>query len=91
MKPEEIQFSLNLEALSAPQCRRIIEALMVESSAISDLSKNCKLTPASINKHLEILKTSGLVKVRAINGVQVAQIQKSKFKLTLDWFEQLLS
>lgn len=91
MKPEEIQFSLNLEALSAPQCRRIIEALMVESSAISDLSKTCKLTPASLNKHLEILKTSGLVKVRAINGDQVAQIQKSKFKPTLDWFEQLLS
>jgi DNA-binding transcriptional ArsR family regulator len=91
MKPDEIQFSLNLEALSAPQCRRIIAALIDEPMAITQLSKTCKLTPASINKHLDILKTSGLVKVRGINGVQVAQIQKSKFKPTLDWFEQLLS
>jgi DNA-binding transcriptional ArsR family regulator len=91
MKPDEIQFSLNLEALSAPQSRRIIAALIDEPMAITQLSKTCKLTPASINKHLDILKTSGLVKVRGINGVQVAQIQKSKFKPTLDWFEQLLS
>ncbi|CAB4817377.1 MAG: helix-turn-helix domain-containing protein [Actinobacteria bacterium] len=89
MKPHEIQFSLNLDALSAPQCRRIIEALIDESMAITQLSKTCKLTPASINKHLEILKKSGLVKVRAVDGDQVAQIQKSKFKPTLDWFLNL--
>ncbi len=91
MKPHEIQFSLNLEALSAPQCRRIIEALIDEPMAITQLSKTCKLTPASINKHLEILKKSGLVKVRAVDGDQVAQIQNSKFKPTLDWFSKLLS
>jgi DNA-binding transcriptional ArsR family regulator len=89
MKPHEIQFSLNLEALSAPQCRRIIEALIDKPMAITQLSKTCKLTPASINKHLEILKKSGLVKVRAVDGDQVAQIQKSKFKPTLDWFLNL--
>lgn len=89
MKPHEIQFSLNLEALSAPQCRRIFEALIYEPKAISDLSKACKLTPASINKHLEVLKASGLVKVRAVDGEQVAQIQKSKFKPTLEWFLNL--
>jgi DNA-binding transcriptional ArsR family regulator len=89
MKPHEIQFSLNLEALSAPQCRRIIEALIDKPMAITQLSKTCKLTPASINKHLEILKKSGLVKVRAVDGDQFAQIQKSKFKPTLDWFLNL--
>jgi DNA-binding transcriptional ArsR family regulator len=91
MKPHEIQFSLNLEALSAPQCRRIIEALIDQPMSLTELSKTCKLTPASINKHLEILKTSGLVKVREIDGDQVAQLQKSKFKPTLDWFSKLLS
>lgn len=91
MKPHEIQFSLNLEALSAPQCRRIIEALIDQPMSITELSKTCKLTPASINKHLRILKDSGLVKVRAVNDVQLVQIQKSKFKPTLDWFSNLLS
>jgi DNA-binding transcriptional ArsR family regulator len=91
MKPHEIQFSLNLEALSVPQCRRIIEVLIDEPKSIMELSKKCKLTPASINKHLEILKASGLVKVRDVDGVQLVQIQKSKFRPTLDWFSNLLS
>ena len=89
MKPSEIQFALNLEALSAPQCRRIIEALMQGPQSLKELSKVCKLTPGSIEKHLEIIVESGLVKVRTINGIQQAQLQMSKFKPTLDWFSTL--
>ena len=89
MKPNEIQFALNLKALSAPQCRRIVEALVQDSHTMKDLSKLCKLTPASIDKHLEILIQAGLVKVRSIGGVKKAYLQTSKFKPTLDWFNKL--
>ena len=89
MKPTEIQFALNLEALSAPQCRRIVEALMQDSHTLKELSKLCKLTPASFEKHLEVLIGSGLVKLRTVDGVKKAQLQTSKFKPTLDWFFKL--
>ncbi len=89
MKPTEIQFSLNLEALSAPQCRRIVEALSKNPHTLNELSKVCKLTPASINKHLEILIEAGLVKVRNLDGEERIQLQKSKIKPTLDWFIKL--
>jgi predicted transcriptional regulator len=89
LKPTEIQFALNLNALSVPQCRRILEALVEESHSFKDLSKLCKLTPASIEKHLEILTQAGLVKIRSIGGVQKAHLQTSKFKPTLDWFSKL--
>ncbi len=61
MKPTEIQFALNLEALSAPQCRRIIEVLVDGSRNSEELSRLCKLTPASIEKHLGVLGNLGLV------------------------------
>ena len=89
MKPKEIQFAHNLHALSAPQCRRIVEALVQDSHTMKDLSKLCKLTPASIDKHLEILIQAGLVKVRTVGGVKKAYLQTSKFKPTLDWFNKL--
>ncbi len=89
MKPNEIQFAHNLQALSAPQCRRIVEALVQDSHTMKDLSKLCKLTLASIDKHLEILIQAGLVKVRSVGGVKKAYLQTSKFKPTLDWFNKL--
>lgn len=89
MKPNEIQFAHNLQAISAPQCRRIVEALVQDSHTMKDLSKLCKLTPASIDKHLEILIQAGLVKVRSVGGVKKAYLQTSKFKPTLDWFNKI--
>ena len=89
MKPEEIQFALNLQALSAPQCRRIVEVLVEGSRTTEELSRLSKLTPASIEKHLEVLRESGLVKVRTVSGVKTAHLQSSKFKATLDWFSKL--
>ena len=89
MKPNEIQFAHNLQAISAPQCRRIVEALVQDSHTMKELSKLCKLTPASIDKHLEILIQAGLVKVRSVGGVKKAYLQTSKFKPTLDWFNKL--
>ena len=89
MKPEEIQFARNLEALAAPQCRRIVEALVQDSQTLTDLTKLCKLTPTSIDKHSDILVRSGLVKIRTVDGVKRAHLQASKFKPTLDWFIKL--
>lgn len=89
MKPSEIQFSQNLAALSAPQCRRIVEALVEDSYSLKDLSRICKLTPASIKKHIEILIQAGLVKVRSDSGVKMAKLQTAKLKPTLDWFYNL--
>ena len=89
MKPNEIQFSQNLQALSAPQCRRIVKALVEQPCTLKELSGICKLTPASIDKHLEILIKAGLVKLRSAGGAKTAHLQTSKFKPTLDWFINL--
>ena len=89
MKPSEIQFALNLEALSVPQCRRIVEVLVQGPQTPKELSKLSKLTPASIDKHLEILIEAGLIKVRTVSGVKKLYLQTSTLKPTLDWFQKL--
>ena len=89
MKPSEIQFAQNLQALSVPQCRRIVEALIEDSQTLKELSKLCKLSPASIDKHLEILIKAELVKVRTVGGVKKSYLQISKLKPTLAWFSHL--
>ena len=89
MNPTEIQFSKNLEALAVPQCRRIIQTLIKGSLSLEELPKACKLSPASVDKHLEILKSAGLVKVRKVNGVSTVSLQKAKLEPTLKWFSQL--
>jgi len=89
MKPEEIQFALNLQALSAPQCRRIVEVLVEGSFTTEELSRLCKLTPASIEKHLEVLRESGLVKVLNREGAKEVRLLISKFKPTVEWFSKL--
>ena len=88
MKPNEIQFSLNLEALSPPQCRRIVAALFNSPLSHEDLSKVCKLSPASIDKHLALLKDSGLVKVRVKNGEQMVHLQMAMLQPTFEWFSK---
>jgi DNA-binding transcriptional ArsR family regulator len=89
MKPSEIQFSLNLEALAIPQCRRIVDQLIEGPLSPAELSKNCKLTPASIEKHLEVLISAGLVKVRSSQKAKKVHLQQTKLNPTINWFSDL--
>ena len=91
MKPSEVQIAQNLQALTSRESRRIITSLNREPLSAAQLAKECKLTPASIAKHLGILIEAGLVKVRTVEGRKMAHLQRSKFKGTLEWFGTLIS
>ena len=90
MKPSETQFALNLEALAAPQCRRIVQALIEKPLTAHELAKACKLTTASIEKHLEPLIRSGLVTVMSSDGPEVLKLERSTIQPTIDWFADLI-
>lgn len=90
MKTSEIQFAANLEALSIPQCRLIVEALLEGSLTQGELSKKTKLSPASIEKHLEKLISAGLVKIRLSNGSRKVHLQHSVLGPTASWFASLV-
>jgi len=89
MKPSETQFALNLEALAAPQCRRIVRALVEKPLSVNEVAKDCKLTTASVQKHLEPLIRSGLVTVISSDGSEVLKLERSTLQPTIDWFADL--
>lgn len=89
MKASEIQFAANLEALSIPQCRRIVEALLEGPLTQVELSKKSKLSPASIEKHLEKLISAGVVKIRVSKGSHKAHLQQAVLEPTVSWFSKL--
>jgi len=90
MKPSETQFALNLEALAAPQCRRIVQALVEKPHSGQELAKACKLSPASIEKHLEPLIGAGLVVFTKVDGIEFLKLERSTLQPTIDWFADLI-
>ncbi len=89
MKPAEIQFALNLEALKAPQCRRILQAVYQEPRTVAELVKQCKLTQGSIQQHLALLESAGLIDAKEPAGERTYALNKDAFSETQDWFSRL--
>jgi DNA-binding transcriptional ArsR family regulator len=90
VKPSEIQFALNLEALAAPQCRRIVQALVEKPLTANELAKACKLSLASIAIHLEPLVRAELVAVTSVDGIELLKFERSILQPTIDWFADLI-
>jgi DNA-binding transcriptional ArsR family regulator len=90
LKDSEVQFALNLEALSAPQCRRILQALVEKPLSSQELTKACKLSPASIGMHLEPLIRARLVAVTQVDGIEVLKFERPTLQPTIDWFADLI-
>jgi DNA-binding transcriptional ArsR family regulator len=90
LKDSELQFALNLEALSAPQCRRILQALVERPLTAQELAKTCKLSLASISIHLEPLMRAGLVAVTSVDGIELLKFERSILQPTIDWFADLI-
>jgi DNA-binding transcriptional ArsR family regulator len=89
VKPSDIQFALNLEVLSAPQSRRIVQALIERPLTAQDLAKTCKLSLASIAKHLEPLMRAKLVALTSVDGVEMLKFERSTLQRTIEWFADL--
>ena len=90
MKPSEIQFARSLEALSAPQSRRIVKALVDKPLSANELAKACKLSPVSIEKHLEPLIQSGVVSLTSSDESEAFELNRAVLQPTIDWFTALI-
>ena len=89
MKPNEIQFAMNLEALKAPQCRRIIQVIYQQPRTVSELAALCKLTHGSIEKHIALLESAGLVDASVRADEITYGLNKDAFSETKGWFSSL--
>lgn len=72
-----------------PQCRLLIQALAKSPSSIVELSKICKLSVGSVEKHMQILLQAGLVTNYYPGGPEYCQLCEDVFHETREWFSQL--
>jgi DNA-binding transcriptional ArsR family regulator len=86
MRKDEVEMAEFLESLKAPQSRRIIESLVVESMTIEALGKKSKLSVGSIGIHIQPLLDSGLV---TLTSKKEYRLNRSKFNRCQSWFTSL--
>ncbi|MFM1937709.1 MAG: hypothetical protein RLZZ320_567 [Actinomycetota bacterium] len=75
-----------LEALKAPQSRRILEKLATEDMSIETLTKKTKFSNQSIQLHLRPLIKAKLV---SKNRTGLLKINMAKFNQIADWFKSI--
>ncbi len=75
-----------LEALKAPQSRRILEKLAKEDLSLENLSKKTKFSNQSIQLHLQPLLESKLVS-RSRSGL--LKLNRIKFEQITNWFKSI--
>ncbi len=75
-----------LDALKAPQSRRILEKLANNDMSLDNLIKSTKLSQRSIQLHLEPLIKAKLV---SKSKVGIFKINWVKFNRNSDWFKSI--
>ena len=75
-----------LEALKAPQSRRILEKLATEDMSIETLIKKTKFSNQSIQLHLRPLMEAKLV---SRSSAGMLKLNRVKFNQIADWFKSI--
>jgi DNA-binding transcriptional ArsR family regulator len=86
VKKQEVEMAEFLEALKAPQSRRILEKLATEDMSIETLTKKTKFSNQSIQLHLRPLIKAKLV---SKNRTGLLKINMAKFNQIADWFKSI--
>ena len=91
MKPNELEFAAILDVLKVPQCRRIVETLVRNSSDIEQLIKSTKLSERSLELHMQLLVDAKLVSTRTITGKTKYTFASEYFATHASWFVKILN
>jgi len=83
-----MEMSEFLEALKAPQSRRIVEKLANEDMSTETLIKKTKFSSQSIHLHLKPLIKAKLI-TRSSTGM--LKLNRRKFNQNADWFKSILT
>ena len=86
MKKHELEMAEFLEALKAPQSRRILEKLATKDMSLDNLIKSTKFSERSIQLHLEPLTKAKLVS-KSKDGQ--FKVNWAKFNRNSDWFKSI--
>ena len=86
VKKREIEMAEFLEALKAPQSRRILEKLSIKEMSMDHLIKGTKLSERSVQLHLQPLIRARLV---SKNNDGILKLNRLEFKRYSTWFDSI--
>jgi DNA-binding transcriptional ArsR family regulator len=79
--------SVLLDALAEPTRRAIVERLVAEPAAVSDIARDMPITRSAVSQHLQILKSVGLVTDRAEGTRRVYRVDPDALAVIRAYFD----
>lgn len=76
-----------LDAISEPTRRTIVERLVDQPAAVSDLARGLPITRSAVSQHLQVLKSVGLVTVRAVGTRRVYAVDPDALAILRAYFD----
>jgi DNA-binding transcriptional ArsR family regulator len=77
-----------LSALAEPNRFRIVEYLRSGAATVGTISRDLQLRQPQVSKHLQLLKTTGLVTMRPAAQQRVYQLAPERFAEMDAWLER---
>ena len=77
-----------LDVLADPTRREIIELLARSDMAASEVAERFILTRSAVSQHLQILRASGLIRMRRVGQRRIYSLNLAAFDEIESWFEE---
>jgi DNA-binding transcriptional ArsR family regulator len=74
-----------LTAIAEPTRRRIVDALRVRESSVSDLVAALGMSQPAVSKHLRVLREAGLVQVRGDAQRRLYSVRPEPLRAVDEW------
>ena len=79
--------SILLDALAEPTRRSILERLVIQPSAVSDLARAMPISRSAVSQHLQILKSVGLVTDHAVGTRRIYRVDPDALGIIRTYFD----
>jgi DNA-binding transcriptional ArsR family regulator len=76
-----------LDALAEPTRRSIVERLVVQPSAVSDIARELPISRSAVSQHLQILKSVGLVTDHAEGTRRIYRVDPDALAIIRSYFD----
>ena len=76
-----------LDALAEPTRRLILERLVAQPSAVSDIAQGLPISRSAVSQHLQILKSVGLVTDHPVGTRRVYRVDPDALALIRAYFD----
>ncbi len=79
--------SAMLDAIAEPTRRVILERLVAQPSAVSDIARDLPISRSAVSQHLQILKAAGLVTDHAEGTRRIYQVDPDALAIIRSYFD----